>query len=234
MSEWDDDGAGDAAGQHQEGSRMTAEPQALRSDARRNRDQIIAAAKTLYAQRGLDEVPMEELARQAGVGVGTLYRRFPDRDTLIREITLDSFLTLLARARESLVDGGLGWESFVRDLATSPEMRFTLRLTVFSPGSGQVVWNDPRLREVRDEITDTLDELVRAGQEAGTLRADVGTGDVVLLVALVIIGLQATDHGQADARHERMLALSLDGLRATSNQPLPDGPLSSNALGPRR
>nr|WP_238440965.1 helix-turn-helix domain-containing protein [Frankia sp. AgW1.1] len=69
----------------------------LRADARRNRDRIIATAKLAFADDGPD-VPMEEIARLAGVGVGTLYRRFPDRDALVVAVVRDSLATALAPA----------------------------------------------------------------------------------------------------------------------------------------
>src|SRR5690349_8273462 len=72
---------------------VTMQPGPLRADARRNREQIIEAARTLFLSLGPD-VPMEEIARAAGVGVGTLYRRFPDRDELVKAVSLDTFSRL--------------------------------------------------------------------------------------------------------------------------------------------
>ena len=80
---------------------MTAEATGLRADARRNRDQIVAAAKQWFAVQGPD-VPMEEIARAAGVGVGTLYRRFPDREALIRAVVRESLTISVAEARAAL------------------------------------------------------------------------------------------------------------------------------------
>ena len=72
----------------------------LRADARRNRDQLVDAAGALFAERGPD-VPMEEIARRAGVGVGTLYRRFPDRDALVRAVAYESLQRVVANARSA-------------------------------------------------------------------------------------------------------------------------------------
>src|SRR4051812_45368611 len=80
----------------------------LRADARRNRDQIVAAARTIFVAQG-PNAPMEEIARSAGVGVGTLYRRFPDRKTLIREVAQDSFARALAEARASIEEEPTAW-----------------------------------------------------------------------------------------------------------------------------
>ncbi|WP_010693054.1 TetR/AcrR family transcriptional regulator [Saccharopolyspora spinosa] len=77
---------------------MTDATPRLRADARRNRDRIIAAARTVLTERGT-EVPMEEITRAAGVGIGTLYSRFPDRDSLLSAIGRDAFQRVLDEAR---------------------------------------------------------------------------------------------------------------------------------------
>lgn len=203
--------------------------QSLRADARRNRDQIVAAAKVLFAERGAD-VPMEEIARRASVGVGTLYRRFPDREALVREVARESLDILLVHANEALADGGRGWESFLRVLEDLPELWFTLRSTVLSPDTRAVILDDPAALETAEELISVINRLVRVGQEAGTLRADVDTGDIVVLVTLVISGLRASAGALSDAVHTRMLALTLDGLRPGSDAQLPGGPLSAGNL----
>ncbi|GLU49099.1 TetR/AcrR family transcriptional regulator [Nocardiopsis ansamitocini] len=206
-----------------------AEPQTLRADARRNRDQIIAAAKTVFAERGPD-VPMEEVARRAGVGVGTLYRRFPDRDTLIREVARDSFTVLLSRAREAEAEGDRGWEAFLGVLKDLPELWFTLRLTLFSPDAWAIIQGDAHALARAEEFTTVFDGLVRVGQAEGTLRSDVGTGDVLMLIALVVTGMRASSGALGATVYERVLALSLDGLRANSDAPLPGRPLTPGDL----
>ncbi|WP_369372265.1 TetR/AcrR family transcriptional regulator [Promicromonospora sp. Populi] len=207
-----------------------AEPQTLRADARRNRDQIVAAAKVLFAERGPD-APMEEIARQAGVGVGTLYRRFPDREALIQEVARDSLAVLVAHAQKARAEGGQGWESFLKVLETLPELWFTLRLTILSQGDPVVIRHDPQGVATGEQLVSTLDDLVRDGQEAGTLRADVSTADMVMLITLVISGLRSSSGALPDAAHARMLALGLDGLRATAHTPLPGRPLDIDEIG---
>ena len=207
-----------------------AEPQTLRADARRNRDQIIAAAKVLFAERGAD-VPMDEIARRAGVGVGTLYRRFPDREALVREVARDSLAVLLAHAHEARAEGGQGWESFLKVLENLPELWFTLRLTILSPDARVVIRKDPQSVATGEELVSALDDLVRTGQEAGTLRPDVSTADMVMLITLVISGLRSSSGALSDTLHARMLALSLDGLRARSGTPLPGRPSAIAEIG---
>ena len=79
---------------------MTAE-KVLRADARRNQQQVLDAARELFIERGLD-CPLEEVARRAGVGIGTLYRRFGDRDALIKAVLLDALEQSLASAERAL------------------------------------------------------------------------------------------------------------------------------------
>ena len=205
------------------------EQQTLRADARRNRDQIVAAAKVLFAERGAD-VPMDEIARRAAVGVGTLYRRFPDREALIREVARESLDILLVHARSALADGSTGWESFLQVLDDLPELWFTLRSTVLSPELRAVILDDPAALAAAEELVTVINGLVRAGQEAGTLRADVATGDIVVLVTLVISGLRASAGSLPDAVHTRMLSLTLDGLRPGSDARLPGWPLTADNL----
>src|SRR5688572_25450825 len=85
----------------------------LRADAQRNREQIIDAARALFVERGAD-VPMEEIAHRAGVGVGTLYRRFPDREALIRAVALDTFRRVVALACAAEAEEPDGWRALTR------------------------------------------------------------------------------------------------------------------------
>lgn len=209
-----------------------AEPLALRADARRNREQIIAAAKTVFAERGPD-VPMEEIARRAGVGVGTLYRRFADRDTLIQEVARDSFAVLRAHAQSARADGGQGWESFLKVLQNLPDLWFTLRLTVLSADYVSVIRNDPEGLATAEEFMSAFHDLVRIAQDEGTIRPDVGTGDVMMLITLVITGLRTSSSALPDEVYQRMLALSLDSLRPGAGAPLPGHPLDPEHLEPR-
>ena len=79
----------------------------LRADARRNRDQIIAAARSMFASGGLD-VPMDEIARTARVGVGTLYRRFTDRDALVKAVLEDNLARILTETRTAAAEERFG------------------------------------------------------------------------------------------------------------------------------
>jgi AcrR family transcriptional regulator len=205
---------------------MTAEARPrLRADARRNRDRLIATATQAFADDGPD-VPMEEIARLAGV--------FPDRDALVVAVVRDSLATSLARAsaaaEESAADG-LAWEALVRSLSPSHELRLTMRLTsLFSPSMAAAVRADPAVARIRREYAETLDGLVRAAQAEGSLRPDVGSGDVAHLLALAAYGLCRAPDTTAEIAFDRARAIILDGLRARPTTPLPGHALTTTDL----
>ncbi|OHV39207.1 MULTISPECIES: TetR/AcrR family transcriptional regulator [Pseudofrankia] len=228
---------------------MTAEARPrLRADARRNRDRIIATATQAFADDGPD-VPMEEIARLAAVGVGTLYRHFPDREALVVAVVRDSLATSLARARAAADESGSdatrsdetrsdetgsdgrAWDALVRSLSPSRELRLTMRLTVlFSPAMAAAVRSDPAITRIRREYAEALDALIRAAQTEGSLRPDVGSGDVAHLLALAAYSLSRGPDTTAEIAFDRARAIILDGLRARPTTPLPGRPLTTTDL----
>jgi AcrR family transcriptional regulator len=202
----------------------------MRADARRNREQIVATARTVFADEGPD-VPMDELARLAGVGVGTLYRRFADRDAIVLAVFQDSLATVLARSRTAAAEEPSAWAGLVRSMTYSPELKLTLRLSgLLSPATAAAVRTDPVVRRIRDELDDLTESLVRAAQAEGSLRGDVGAGDVVHLFSLLLRGHHAAS-GELDERaFARARAITLDGLRAQPGSALPGHPLGVRDL----
>lgn len=210
--------------------RMTAEPETrLRADARRNRDQILAAAKAVFAEQGPD-VPMEEIARRAGVGVGTLYRRFPDRETLIRAVAQENFSTVLDEARAAAVEEPTAWDALVRLMGRSRDLRLSVRLAVLSPPAWATIRDDPRTQQFRAGIIAVIDDLVRRAQADGVLRTDIGSGDVAAIVSLLLHRVPVTDDETAELILERALIVILDGLRANPGTLLPGHPISGQDL----
>jgi AcrR family transcriptional regulator len=202
----------------------------LRADARRNRDQILAAAKQWFAVQGPD-VPMEEIARAAGVGIGTLYRRFPDREALIRAVTSDSLDKALAEARAAMAEEPTAWEALVRFLHQSQELRLTIRLAMATPAR-TAPREDGERSELRRALIEVLDTVVHAAQAEGTLRGDVDTGDVAMVLALLVRQMAVADEEVAGLAVERCVALILDGLRApSSGTPLPGRPITGKDVG---
>jgi AcrR family transcriptional regulator len=210
---------------------MTADPESpLRADARRNRDQIIAAARTIFAEQGPD-VPMEEIARAAGVGVGTLYRRFPDREALIRAVAQNNFSRVLTEARAAVAEEPTAWDALVRFLRQSRELRLTAQLAMISPLAAKVIHDDPMTVEFRRVIMAELDGVVHAAQAEGTLREDIDTGDVAILFSLLLRQISTGSEQAVRLAPERCMALMLDGMRSSGGStPLPGRPLTTADL----
>jgi len=187
----------------------------LRSDARRNREAVVAAAKRLFADRGLD-AQMPEIARAANVGVGTVYRHFPAKDDLIAAIAIERFDLMAERAREDLeVDDP--WEGL------SDFMRFSTQIQADDRGLCEVMSSIPELMEKgawAAGLPELVDELVKRAQQSGQLRQDLDWEDVPMIVC----GLGHATHGGPSlsvGRWPRLVEIILDGLRAPGNDVLP-------------
>jgi AcrR family transcriptional regulator len=202
----------------------------LRADARRNRDQIITTARSVFAERGYD-VPMDEIARAAGVGVGTLYRRFPDRDALVRAVATDSLTRIVGEARAAEAEEPTAWQALVRFLTRSAELQVSVQITPMTPGTMTVLAGDPAFVGLRAELLDRLDHLVRAAQREGELRADIGVGDLAQLSALILRPVPARDPQIARMSASRCTAIFIDGLRARPGATLPGRPLHRPDIG---
>lgn len=202
----------------------------MRADARRNLNRIVAAAREMFAESGLD-APMEAVARRAGVGVGTLYRRFPDRGELIAAVAAATFREVLADLRAA-ADGSAGaWDTFVRLLGGSENLLLAVHLAFLNPQDWTQVHAAPESRDVYREMMTALDALMAEAQREGSMRADVGAGDALSLVSLVLGRLPPADDPDGRVRVRRWLGLVLDGLRAAPGSPLPGGAVALGDLG---
>src|SRR3954469_2669555 len=195
----------------------------LRADAARNRARLLAAAKEVFAARGLDAT-MDEVARRAGVGVGTAYRRFRNRDELIAALFEERLEEFMAVIDESLADDD-PWRGLSSFLERSMEMQAADR--GFKELLLQSAEGPERMRLFRARIRPMVAELVRRAREAGALRADVVEDDV-LLVSLMTGAVADFAHAVEPQLWRRALALLLDGLRANNASPLPVGPLDAD------
>ncbi|WP_407555442.1 TetR/AcrR family transcriptional regulator [Streptomyces sp. Pv4-95] len=205
----------------------------LRADARLNREQIIEAARALIAERGPD-VPTEEVARRAGVGTGTLYRRFPDRDALIRGVALDGFHRVVAIARAAEDEEPDAWRALTRFVVqAAAELRLATWLSVWFASTWADLQEDPENRRLRQILLKILDRLVRRAQADGDLRPDVDTGDLALMIALLLRPVPGLRAELTRRSADRCLALMLDSLRARDDaHPLPDREIAVTDLDP--
>jgi AcrR family transcriptional regulator len=193
----------------------------LRADAERNRQRLLAAAKDLFATRGL-HVTLDEIARHAGVGTGTAYRRFPNKDALIDALMVDRIGELAAIARECL-EAPDPWRGisgfFERALALQASDR-GLKDVLFSSGRGR-----ERSVQARQQMAPVVGRLVRRAVEAGAVRSDMSTTDVPLINFMLNTLVDFGRDVEPDL-YKRYLAIVLDGLKPRDDlEPLPVEPL---------
>jgi AcrR family transcriptional regulator len=193
----------------------------LRADAERNRQRLLAAAKDLFATRGL-HVTLDEIARHAGVGTGTAYRRFPNKDALIDALMVDRIGELAAIARECLEEPD-PWRGisgfFERALALQASDR-GLKDVLFSSGRGR-----ERSVQARQQMAPVVGRLVRRAVEAGAVRSDMSTTDVPLINFMLNTLVDFGRDVEPDL-YKRYLAIVLDGLKPRDDlEPLPVEPL---------
>lgn len=200
---------------------MTATDRPLRADAERNRARLLAAAGELFAARGLG-VGLEEIARHAGVGVGTAYRRFRDKEALIEALFEDRIAGIEALAHDALLRED-PWEGLVAFMDGAVRMQVAdrgLKEALFGSEAAAAPMEGARRR-----ITPLVEEIVRRAQAAGRLRPDVGVTDLPLLQFVIsevaVFGAELAP---------RYLALVLDGLRTPAPTPLPVPGLTQDEL----
>ena len=184
---------------------------------------MLAAARKRLARDGLDG-PIEDIARDAGVGVGTVYRHFPCKGDLVGALVGDRFERLAERAQEALTQDD-PWDAFC-DL-----MRFSAELTIRDRALSQFLAQHPELgyqQAVRTGLVDLTAELIANAQRSGGMREDAVVQDVPTLVC----GLGAVTAGASgsmpELNWERYVEIMLDGLRAPgfNHLPPPRGPVS--------
>ena len=190
-----------------QGAREAATPKPLRADAQRNRDRLVEVAATAFAEQGVD-ASLEEIARQAGVGIGTLYRHFPTREHLV-EVVYRREVEALCAAADDLAShhsADMALEQWMqrfvdyiatkRGLAASLRILFNTNSAVFSDLSGRVSL--------------ALRQLVEAAAAEGSIRGDVDASDVLHALGGIY---SAPDTKDWRDRSRRLVKLLMDGLR---------------------
>jgi AcrR family transcriptional regulator len=182
----------------------------MRADARRNRDAIIAAARELFAAEG-DGVEMADIAERAELGVGTLYRHFPDKQALIRELVAARFVELAACYRQRLASDDPPWgrlEGAIRDACAIQARDRGLAEALSASGLAD---HQPVARSTPG-LVDSLDRLVSDAVADGSARAGLTWEDVVMV--LCGAGHAISSQRYLPGQWERLLEIQLDGLRA--------------------
>jgi AcrR family transcriptional regulator len=207
-------------------------PRALRSDAERNRRLVLEAAALAFAEKGL-EVGMAEIARRAGVGNATVFRRFATKDALVEAI-IDEKIAELVEAAQRAARMHNPWDALVHFLETTAELQGRDR--GFFQATEQFLLDHPELLRRHRLILDAVDPLIERAQKAGVVRDDVTTVDVMGLVKGAVACLPPSPDLRADG-WRRYLALLLDALRPEAASPLPGPPITyeeiERALGVR-
>ncbi|GAA2614836.1 helix-turn-helix domain-containing protein [Streptomyces axinellae] len=190
-------------------------PRALRADALDNRHRIIEAARQSFATRGLEEVTMREVARRAGVGVATLYRRFPTKEALVSEVFAAQMAACVALVDDALAESD-PWRGFCMVIEKVCAMQAVDR--GFSRASLANVSDEAGFARSLDHNARGFAALTRRAKESGQLRADFGPGDLRLLL-MANAGIVANAPDSAPAASRRLVALLLQSLRAHPADP---------------
>ena len=194
-------------------------PRRLRADAASNRERIVEAARTVFARDGV-AAPLTAVAHEAGVGIATLYRRFPERDDLVSAAFGEAVRAYEASALEGL-EATDPWEGFAGIVTRMGEIEARNR------GFTHIIQSQSRPVRRRAAEVDpgylAVVEVVRRAHEAGVLRPEV-TADDLPVISFAVAGILETTRDDVPDAWRRHVALVLDGCRAGVGTPLPPAP----------
>ncbi|MHB9853229.1 TetR/AcrR family transcriptional regulator [Streptomyces krungchingensis] len=184
-------------------------PRGMRADARRNHERLVAEARSAFAEHGTD-ASLEDVARRAGVGIGTLYRHFPNRHSLMSAVFEDAVGDLLSRSRE-LLDAPQPCTALVEWLRAiithAGEYRGLARALMSAARD-----DTSDLARCSGPMTEAGSALLRRAQDAGAVRPDVSIGDLLQLTNAIALAAEETPDEPELA--DRLLGLTLRGLKA--------------------
>jgi AcrR family transcriptional regulator len=198
-----------------------AGPKPLRADARRNRERLLEAAAVAFAAEGLS-VPLDEIARRAGVGPGTLYRHFPTKEVLFEAVLHDRLQRLAddAQALRDAEDPATALLDFIdrliaeavlkRDLADALAIGGTEKNADTELNAGTE--KNTVLTATATHLRRQVGHLLSRAQRTGAIRADITTADLMALISGIVFAVRPRPIGQADP--QRAIAVLRDGLRA--------------------
>ncbi|MFK4085153.1 TetR/AcrR family transcriptional regulator [Kribbella sp. NPDC020789] len=193
----------------------------MRKDAELNRERLIAAAREVFAERGIDAA-LDAVAKRAGVSIGTLYNRFPTRNDLVRAAFADNVDTV-ARLGEHALGLEDPWDGFVYFVEQVSQLQAADR------GYNELAARGTPSSEELARGYELMSRIVERAREGGVLRPDFTLEDMAFVTWSISRTIEATA-GTGTAVWRRHLALILDGLRASAAHPLPVPPLSREEL----
>ncbi|MBM7788466.1 TetR/AcrR family transcriptional regulator [Tenggerimyces flavus] len=182
----------------------------LRADARRNRERVLAVAQEAFATEGL-AVSIPEIARRAGVGVGTIYRQFPTKEALFEAIVVEGMTAILesARSLSTAEDAGAAFFQFVEEATEEGAVNGALKDALAGTGYDLKAATSG----TAEELVQIIGTLLRRGQEAGAVRTDVTVPELFALISGVLAAT-ATDRNRDRPAMRHLLSIVCDGLRA--------------------
>jgi AcrR family transcriptional regulator len=203
----------------------TGAAKGLRSDARRNRERLVASARELFASAGVD-VSVEEITSHAGLGMGTLYRHFATKEELVDAVLEDAFAELIELAEGAAAedDAWAGLAGFLEQALARHVVNRGLRDVLATHAQGR-----ERAEAMRARVRPLLRGLVERAQAQGALRPDFAPEDLPLVFWTCGRVIEATAEVAPDC-WRRYLSLLLDGLRASAATTLPAPPLTEEQL----
>jgi AcrR family transcriptional regulator len=197
-----------------------------RRDAQRNRQKLVDAGRELFAERGAD-ASLEEVARRAGVGIGTLYRHFPTREALV-EVILEEHIGRILIAAEQAADAEDAWEGMVGFLDQVLDLQ-RKNLPLRHVFHRHAVGESPIAQEQRAQIAAALERLVERAREQGAVRPDFALSDLLFAMWSFIPLFEATGEVAPNA-WRRYLQIVVDGMRPAGATPQRVRPLSARQL----
>lgn len=188
----------------------------LRADASRNRERIVAAAREAIVEFGPD-VPLDDVARRAGVGNATLYRHFTDRTELIRHVTLAVMASTARRAEVALAEEPDAFSALCRFVFEAAEERIGALCSMLSDVFDR---DDPAVAAQAERLENSVNAIMNRAQCAGQLRSDIAVGDLMVALTQLTRPLPGTGCIGFDQFVHRHLQLFLDGLRSPARSML--------------
>ncbi|MGV9853050.1 TetR/AcrR family transcriptional regulator [Streptomyces sp. NPDC003442] len=194
----------------------SAQPR-LRADALRNRERIVAAAREVIVESGA-HIPLDEIARRAGVGNATIYRHFTDRRELIHHVALSVMSCVADQAESALAEEDDTFSALRRFVHAAADEHIGALCLLLSDGLDK---EHPDLIATRDRLADAVEALMGAAKDDGKLRTDIGVGDLMVALNQLTRPLPGSACVDFEPFVHRHLQLFLDGLHTPARSELP-------------